>query len=201
LCKGTAIHTAIQKAYEEYARNGIVTEDFFIKEFQKALNKQPILKEDFNKIKDESIESLKQYFQEYSEEFKKPGLNEYKIKDVLIDDIPITGTLDRINFIQDTNKVDVIDFKSGKTKTEGKIRGTTKSDNGNYYRQLVFYALLLKYHNNGKYIFNKGILDFVEPKETGEFVKYVFADIDSQKIKELEEIIKQTSQEILNLDF
>jgi len=201
LCKGTAVHTAIQKTYEEYARSGSVTEDFLIQEFQKALNKEPILREDFNRLKEDSIESLKQYFQENSEEFKKQGLNEFKIKDVLIDDVPITGTLDRINFIQDTKKVDVIDFKTGKIQTEGDIRGETKKSNGEYYRQLVFYALLLKYHNKGKYIFNRGILDFIEPKDNGEFKKYIFADIDDVKINELEELIKKTSKEILNLEF
>ncbi len=201
LCKGTAMHTAIQKAYEEYARNGNITEEFLIQEFKKAINKEPILKEEYEKIKEESIESLKKYFKENFNEFKNPGLNEYKIKDVFIDDIPITGKLDRINFIQDTKKVDVIDFKTGTPKSEKDVLGINKSSTGNYYNQLVFYALLLKYHHNQKYIFNNGIIDFVEPKKNGKFVKHTFSDINNTKIDELEDLIKKISKEILELKF
>ncbi|MDD3808645.1 MAG: hypothetical protein PHG49_04095, partial [Candidatus Pacebacteria bacterium] len=67
--------------------------------------------------------------------------------------------------------------------------------------QLVFYALLIKYHNNKKYIFNNGIIDFVEPKKNGDFIKHVFSDINDTKIDELEELIKQVSKDILELKF
>lgn len=54
-------------------------------------------------------------------------------------DIPIKGTIDRIDREGETSaRAHVIDYKTGHPQTESEIRG------GDYYRQLVFYAILLQ---------------------------------------------------------
>jgi hypothetical protein len=59
-----------------------------------------------------------------------------------VGDIPISGKLDRLDKKAD-GTVTVIDYKTGKAKSENEIRGLTQSSDGGYYRQLVFYKLLL----------------------------------------------------------
>jgi DNA helicase-2/ATP-dependent DNA helicase PcrA len=67
--------------------------------------------------------------------------------------------LDKLEFI-DGDIVNVVDYKTGKPKTRNELMGETKNANGDYYRQLVFYKLLLKYWNDGKYNMQSGIIDF-----------------------------------------
>jgi len=55
--------------------------------------------------------------------------------------IPIHGKLDAI--IDDGQEVSVFDYKAKQAMSENAIRGETKSSDGNYFRQLVFYKILV----------------------------------------------------------
>ena len=93
--------------------------------------------------------------------------------------------------------VDIIDFKTGNVDNKSK----DLSSNGNYYRQIVFYKLLLDLKNDPKLQFNKGFIDFVEKsKSKKDFVKKEInvTDEDLNKLKiQIEEVYKK----ILNLEF
>lgn len=94
-----------------------------------------------------------------------------------VGEIPVGGKLDRLDVNPD-GTVTVIDYKTGKAKSENEIRGLTKSSDGNYYRQLVFYKLLLA--KDGRYAMNEGALHFVEPDEKGKCIIRRFAITDAE---------------------
>ncbi|MBI2117830.1 ATP-dependent helicase, partial [Candidatus Peregrinibacteria bacterium] len=55
--------------------------------------------------------------------------------------VPIKGTMDRIDLDHpESRRVTVIDYKTGQPKTEKQIR-----EDGDYFRQLAFYALLMEH--------------------------------------------------------
>lgn len=56
-------------------------------------------------------------------------------------DIPIHGKLDAI--VDNGHEVLVFDYKTREAMSINAIRGETKNSNGNYFRQLVFYKILL----------------------------------------------------------
>ncbi|MSR86871.1 ATP-dependent helicase [Candidatus Peribacteria bacterium] len=65
-------------------------------------------------------------------------------------EIPIKGKIDRIDLASSTSATaTVIDYKTGRPKTEVEIRGgiepgsVSKTSEGDYFRQLTFYAVLL----------------------------------------------------------
>ena len=69
---------------------------------------------------------------------------EYKIK-THIGDIPVSGILDRVDFYKD--HIQLFDYKTGSrdhTKNEKFKKGTDLTDGGDYWRQGVFYKLLLQ---------------------------------------------------------
>ncbi|MES3004553.1 MAG: ATP-dependent DNA helicase [Patescibacteria group bacterium] len=75
--------------------------------------------------------------------------------------INLHGQLDAI--VDTEKKVFVFDYKTKKPMSEKAIKGETQSDDGNYWRQLVFYRMLLDGNHNYK---NKAIqpsLWFVKP--------------------------------------
>jgi DNA helicase-2/ATP-dependent DNA helicase PcrA len=79
--------------------------------------------------------------------------------------IPVHGKLDVV--IDHGSVVEVFDYKTRTAMTPAAIRGETKSTTGNYFRQLVFYTLLLsrdpRYH--GKEI--RASLVFLVPDKNG----------------------------------
>jgi DNA helicase-2/ATP-dependent DNA helicase PcrA len=84
--------------------------------------------------------------------------------------IPLTGFLDRVDFL-DASRVRVVDYKTGKIKTKNEVEGRTKSADGNYLRQLVFYKMLIERSGNG-WIMDQGRIDFVEPDEKNRYVQH-----------------------------
>src|SRR3989344_5486659 len=116
------------------------------------------------------------------------GLNNY-----------LTGKLDKVEFIKEG--VRVVDYKTGKPKSRNYILGKTKQAGaGDYWRQLVFYKLLLDRYQEGKYRMREGIIDFIEPNKAGRYKQENFT-IEKSELVGLEKLIKKTADEILNLKF
>jgi DNA helicase-2/ATP-dependent DNA helicase PcrA len=118
----------------------------------------------------------------------------------LTPEIRLTGVLDKIEFVDSTSDIIVIDYKTGGAKSRNEIMGKNKDADGNYYRQLVFYKLLLRYFQEGKYTMMAGELDFIEPDAKGKLHKERF-EISDEEVDELEATIKRVADEIMNLSF
>jgi ATP-dependent helicase/DNAse subunit B len=108
--------------------------------------------------------------------------------------ITLSGKLDRIDGGEGT-PVTVIDYKTGSAKSENDIRGLTKESNGDYYRQLVFYKLLLD--RDGRHKMGTGALHFVEPTDSGKIVIREFV-ITDEEVKELEQELAKAAQAIVS---
>ena len=128
-------------------------------------------------------------------------LAEFEIKGKKLPGLPVhlNGKLDKIEFLDSGNNVNVVDYKTRQplSKNEIQKRG--------YKRQLVFYKLLLDSYESGSgdgphYRMVSGELDFIEPNEKGEYKKEKFT-IEESEIAELKETIARVADEILNLKF
>ncbi len=199
LIKGDAIHMSLKDFFNRYKEDGRPEKEFLLERFEYYLSRFPLSIKDFDQIKKEGIEILTSYYEAYPE-FHSNVLNEFSISGVNIDeDIRLTGKLDKLEILS-SNLVNVIDYKTGKPKSENEIMGMTKSSDENYYNQLKFYGLLLKYHQEGKYKMAKGVIDFVEPNESKKHIKREFV-IGDNEIDELELEVRRVGHEILELAF
>jgi DNA helicase-2/ATP-dependent DNA helicase PcrA len=77
--------------------------------------------------------------------------------------------------------------------------GETKDADGNYYRQLIFYKLLLEYTEESRDM-TEGVIEFVEPDEKGRIKSEKF-DITGKEVEELKTLIRKCANEILTLSF
>ena len=98
--------------------------------------------------------------------------------------IPIHGKLDAV--VVKENEVLVFDYKTKGKMSENEIKGNTKNSTGDYFRQLVFYKLLLQ--DNSKYK-GKNIIPslvFLTPDEKGNCAisKFEITESDIEKVKE-----------------
>lgn len=205
---GTAKHSALQHFFN--ARTSNVRLDIrcpsnlLTEKFVSELKKFPISKNDFNHLAQKGKSSLMAYHNFYKGSFKKGTINEYKISGVDFavgkEKIRLTGKLDKIETNSKNKSAIVTDYKTRKPSSRNWILGNTKNSNGEYFRQLVFYKLLLDSIPHKKFNMEIGIIDFTEPDDQKRFKKEAF-EISLSDVKNLRELIEKTTDEILNLKF
>lgn len=198
---GLAVHGALNDFFAR-ALEKEWSEKLLLDLFQTHLLKQPLNETDFNDLLRKGNESLAGWYQANAAGWPRNVLTEFKIRGVLLSpDIRLTGVLDKIEFVGTGNEVRVVDYKTKQPMSRAAIQGDTKTDDdGNYYRQLVFYKLLLNQYEDGKYKMQSGEIDFIEPNDSGKYKRENFV-IKDEEVKELEELIKKVAAEILALAF
>ena len=148
---------------------------------------------------------MKNYHNFYKNNWNYNTINEFNISGVDFaisknEKIKLTGKLDKLELQPNRREASVVDYKTSQPKTKNWILGNTKDSKGNYFRQLVFYKLLLDSIPHNKYIMTAGTIDFTEPDEKNRFKKETF-EISNDDVKALKETITQTANEILNFKF
>ncbi|MDO8493103.1 MAG: ATP-dependent DNA helicase, partial [bacterium] len=199
---GTAIHAALNIFFDALAKDEVMSKEELLKRFKYELSKQPLTDKEMQPLIKEGGEALVGYLDFYKGTFEKNVKNEFGV-DAIFDvdgfDLRLTGKLDKIEFLQDGG-VSVVDYKTGKHKTKNEMEGKTKDANGDYKRQLVFYNILLNRYNDGAYNMKSGVIDFVEPDAKGKYKREEFV-VTPEEVTELENIVKKSAEEILNLSF
>ena len=177
-----------------YIRTKKYDKTILLKSFEKALIKEKYLFSDdeFEKLKKHGLEILPKYFTKYlkdtvlnnaihTEKAVKTGV---KCENAIV---PIKGKIDRIDYINTTD-VNVVDYKTGKPDskwTKEKLLPPCEKNNnlgGDYWRQMVFYGILLENNPIAPKFLQSGYFDFVEP-QNGEFHKEVISiTADAKKL-------------------
>jgi DNA helicase-2/ATP-dependent DNA helicase PcrA len=210
---GTAVHMTLQHFFDKYKNEEDLSKKEFLDLFSKYLAKQPIGKNDFQDTLEKGTISLSGYYDTYNGTWVRSIINEFKIAGVFVDlpekptgeeKILLKGNLDKVEIMPD-GSVNVVDYKTKKPMTRNDIEGKTKSSDGNYKRQLLFYKILLDNYPQDfsgvpKYNMETGEIDFIEPDTKGEYRKEKFT-ITKEDTDELKGIIQNTASEIANFTF
>jgi hypothetical protein len=122
---------------------------------------------------------------------------------VYLDNIKLTGKIDLIEAVSDIKekKVNIVDYKIAKPKSQNAILGKTKDVNApKHYKQLTFYNLLCQLDDNFDYEIENSVIDFVKPNRSEKFKQEAFS-IPPTDIKKLKQEIKDVWGKIRNLQF
>ncbi len=219
---GTAVHSALEKFYREYLNNKqLPNKQFLLDQFEESLKAELLTEDEFKKRLKYGSELLQNYYQHHVA--SPPNVIEVErvigygwTKAILDNDIQLTGKIDRLDWIdKDKRLVKVIDYKTGKPKSDNFIKGLTKGSDlsereqelpetikAPYQRQLVFYKLLCKLDRTFNATVVSGAFDFVEPanKETGAVVTREL-EITDEAVDDLKQLIRQVMKEIRELRF
>jgi len=197
---GIAVHDALKDFFDSL-KDQMPDKEYLLSQFSHYLNRQPLSQKDFVQSLEKGNKSLGGYYDEYHASWQKNTINEFKVSGIMLTtEIRLTGKIDKIELVDSSSRVNVVDYKTGKPKTRGEIEGSTKNSNGNIKRQLVFYNLLLNKYDNGKYQMLSGDIDFIEPDIKARYKKESFT-IEPEEVSDLEKTIKNVSTEILSLAF
>lgn len=194
LVYGNAVHVALKKWGLYCKRGEQMPQEEFLHVFELYLTEREALTEKERlRLILHGKESLPTYYQ-HRLSGVRPFIDSIERSVTMhLKDIPLKGKIDRIDRVSpESSCVRVIDFKTGRVRSEKEIR------EGDYFRQLTFYALLLE-----------GACPYLEPQEfvldfVGERgekpVERKFIIMDQEK-KELKQLISNVWKKIINLDF
>jgi DNA helicase II / ATP-dependent DNA helicase PcrA len=201
---GTAVHAVLEAIVKQHTESQNTATDSDIKKLlERELGKLPLSEHEYVRLHERGLSALLTYIPWSARTIPKKTQSEFSLKVMLstgdpeIPEILLTGKLDRLDFDERGHVVRVVDYKTGKPKSRGYIEGTTKDSNGDYKRQLVFYALLLSLYEDERFKTRDGTLSFVEADGKGEIHEESYT-ITEEEIETLKLEILQVVREIAN---
>ena len=201
---GSAIHDALNKLFTKMQNAGNVfpdkqtlVEDF---EFYMKRHREAFTQQEFRDRLDLGGTVLINYYDFYVASWNKIVTTEYRINNVVINDIPLKGAIDKIEF--NGKEVVVIDYKTGNIENaREKLKGPNEKNpnGGDYWRQAVFYKILLKHHPKNWQV-SSAEFDFVEPNKKKAFEK-IAIEISDADMTTVNQQIQQVWKKIQDKDF
>lgn len=213
---GSAIHRSLEIFFNEAKETGKIPELKFLMDEahrQLLMRKESFTKDEFKTKKLYIEEFLPRYYDEYVSTWSPVVSIEKRFKDTTIEDVPVTGAIDKVSF--DGKNATLVDYKTGQywRSTSGKKFNRpgekTNKDTahyvsefgGDYWRQAVFYKLLVQSDPKLDWNVVASEFDFVEPNQnTGKFDKHTF-EITPEDEAEVRRQTKLVFQKIRNKEF
>ena len=172
---GSAVHIALEKLFRNMQDNNnrFPEPSFFLGSFNTYMkeHRESFTKEQFARRLEYGHIILPAYYEKYINSWNKIVSIEKHINTVVIEGVPLKGALDKLEF--DGKQVNVVDYKTGNPdKAFPKIKGPTDKDpnGGDYWRQAVFYKLLVDNSNFGWQVISAEF-DFIEPDKKKNYRK------------------------------
>jgi len=201
---GSAVHWALNKLFRALPDNNNEFHSLqqFLDDFSwyMSRNREAFTTEQFKRRMDYGFKILPDFYTKYINQWEKICATEYAIKNVEVSGIPVKGVLDKLEF--NGKQVNVVDYKTGSAKNaEDKLRAPTAKNpqGGDYWRQAVFYKLLIDNDQRKDWSVMSTEFDFVEP-EKGEYVKHRIR-INPEDLQLVTTQIKETFAKIQNHEF
>jgi len=199
LMYGNAVDRALTDYFDRLAQGERGTKKDLLASFEGFARHQAFPERELATALTRGTKALGGYFDRYHETWKPNVINQLRIPAVDLDGVILNGKIDKVELLASPDVL-VTDYKTGKPKSRAHIMGRVKDGDGNYFRQLVFYKLLLDRYQNGKYRMHRGVIDFVEPDDRGKWHREEF-EITPTMVGELEAVIGRVASEIRTLAF
>jgi DNA helicase-2/ATP-dependent DNA helicase PcrA len=188
---GTSVHealeylfTVMQKSPEQtFPAKGAFVE-IFVREMKKR--QDSFTEVEFERRLAKGTRTMERLYEKHIGSWHKDVLLEKAFKVVLDNDIRLNGRVDKLELLQG-NSVNLVDYKTGaydrskfqppdpdkvaKAETEGKEPKPKDLHGGDYWRQAVFYKLMVEASPENSYQVASTEFCYVEPDDkTGEFI-------------------------------
>ena len=174
---GSAVHYAIEQLFKKMQdggqeRFGSKTDLITDFEWYMRRHRENFTKESFARRIEYGEGVLSNYYNKYINSWTKVVAIERNIKGVVVDGVPLKGKMDKLEF--DGKNINVVDYKTGDIdKALPSLKGPNDKipQGGNYWRQAVFYKILIDNYNLKDWKVISTEFDFVEPDKKKEYRK------------------------------
>jgi DNA helicase-2/ATP-dependent DNA helicase PcrA len=208
---GSAIHGTLESYFKTRSETGKFPSDQEVeKQYVRELyrNRDAFTQEALSRRLEYGKRLLKEYLVERKELFEKTEIVslEKHFRNTEVKGIPIKGIIDKLEF--DGKNATIVDYKTGRHKNaKMKLRGpklnkaTGELDQGqDYWRQMVFYRILLEEDRSHDWKYKDSYFDFVEPDDNGDY-HLEQVPVNEPDIEILEGQIRMAYQGIMKHEF
>lgn len=165
---GSSIHYALERLFRKMTNDPgqqFPPKAEFIADFEWYMqrHRESFTREQFDRRMEYGREVLANYYDKYTGQFNRIVAIERRIRTV-INNVPVKGALDKLEF--DGKSVNVVDYKTGDPeKAIPKTKGPSDKDplGGDYWRQAVFYKILVDNYEQKDWKVVSTEFDFIEP--------------------------------------
>lgn len=174
---GSAVHYALEKLFrkmQDGKKEQFPPKQEFVADLEWYMHRhrESFTKEQFARRLEYGKEALGNYYDKYICNFNKVVSIERNIRNVLVKDVPIKGKIDKLEF--DGKLVNVVDYKTGDPdKAILKTKGPSDKEpyGGDYWRQAVFYKILVDNYEQKDWKVISTEFDFIEPDKKKNYRK------------------------------
>jgi DNA helicase-2/ATP-dependent DNA helicase PcrA len=174
---GSSVHYALEQLFrkmQDGKKDEFSSKEIFIKDFEWYMHRhrESFTKEQFDRRIEYGHEVLGNYYDVYINKFNKIVAIERNIRNVVVSGVPLKGKLDKLEF--DGKSVNVVDYKTGDPeKAIPKLKGPSDKDpnGGDYWRQAVFYKILVDNYEQKSWKVVSSEFDFIEPDKKKKYRK------------------------------
>ena len=202
---GSAVHFALERLFKKMQENNnqFPSKEMFIKDFDWYMqrHRENFTKEQFARRIEYGHEVLQNYYEANINSLNKVVTIERSIRNVVVKNVPLKGKLDKIEF--DGKNANVVDYKTGDIdKAKDKLKPPNEKDpnGGDYWRQAVFYKILVDNYEQKDWKVISTEFDFIEPDKRKNYRKEKLV-ITPEDITSVTEQIITVWQKIQNKDF
>jgi ATP-dependent DNA helicase UvrD/PcrA len=203
---GSSVHYALQKLFEKMKTDPLQqfpSKEEMLQDFNWYMHRhrESFTREAFDRRIEYGFEVLGNYYDKYINTWNKIAVVEINIRNVIIKDVPIKGKLDKLEF--NGKEVNVVDYKTGdieKAMSKLKAPDDKQPDGGDYWRQAVFYKILVDNYKQKDWKATSTEFDFVEPDKKKAYQKLKI-NITPEDITTVTQQITTTWQKIQNREF
>jgi DNA helicase-2/ATP-dependent DNA helicase PcrA len=203
---GSAIHDALEKLFRKMLDSETKTfpsKSEMINDFNKYMEKhrENFTENEFKRRMEQGSIVLPEYYDKYINSWNKIVTVERNIRGIVVNGVPIKGKLDKLEF--NGKEVNVVDYKSGNIDNAlPKMKPPSDKDpnGGDYWRQAVFYKILVDNYEQKDWKVISTEFDFVEPDKKGEYRKEKIV-INPQDIETVKQQLTDVWKKIQVRDF
>ncbi len=203
---GSAIHHALEKLFrkmQDGKKDKFPSKEEMLADFNWYMHRhrENFSKEAFDRRMEYGEEVLFNYYNKYINSWNKVVTVERNIRGVVVQGVPLKGKLDKLEF--NGKEVNVVDYKSGDIdKALPKLKAPHEKDplGGDYWRQAVFYKLLVDHYEQKDWKVISTEFDFVEPDKKKAYRKEKII-ISPEDITTVTQQIKTVWQKIQDRNF
>ncbi len=203
---GSAVHHALERLFkkmQDSPQNQFPSKEEFIADFMWYMqrHRESFTKEQYDRRLEYGQDVLANYYDRHIHSFNKIVTIERNIRHVVVKEVPLKGKLDKLEF--DGKMVNVVDYKTGDPdKALPKLKGPSEKDpnGGDYWRQAVFYKILVDNYGQKDWKAISTEFDFIEPDKKKNYRKEKVI-INPADITTVTEQISDTWQKIQDRQF
>lgn len=207
LAFGSAVHHALEYMFRimKEKNNVFPDKEQVIKIFTSAMYSEAasFTAVQFDRRMEQGQTILSEYYDTFIHEFTRTVEVEYRIPRYMLNGIPVTGKIDKMEF--DATGCTVVDYKTGDPDKAANAYTSAPNEKdplgGDYWRQMVFYKIIIEHYPEQSWQVKAGRFEYIEKSKKDNIHKQIYIPIYAQDEEIVMKQLKDTYTGIMNHEF